>query len=94
MLPSYDEITLTESAYRHGFDDQDVVEVVVRPCLVIVNRRGRSHGYEVFGQNATGAYLLLAAKLVEYDGWSVLRVYHVNWMTDSERRRFLRHVSR
>lgn len=71
-----------------------MAEVVERPCLVIVNRRGRAYGYEIMGQNAAGAYLLLAAKLVEYEQRSALRVYHVNWMTDSERRRYLRHLRR
>ncbi len=94
MILSYDALILTESAYRHGFDEDDVVEVVERPCLVIVNRRGRSYGYEILGQNAGGAYLLLAAKLVEYHDRTVLRVYHVNRMKDSDRRRYLRHVRR
>ena len=92
MLPPYDEIILTESAYRHGFDDDDVAEVLLGPRLITRNRRGRRFGYEVSGRNAAGDYLLFAARVVEYPAGSVLRVYHLNRMTDREKRRYNRHI--
>ena len=54
MLPCYDEFVMTDSAYRHGFKDDDFVEMLRRPHLVIRNRRGRLVGYEVFCRNRGG----------------------------------------
>ena len=89
MLPRYDEIVLTDSAYRHGFGDEDVAEMLRRKTLIIRSRRGRLVGYEILGRNADGVYLLGAARVVEYpSGDSVLRVFHLNRMTYSERRRY------
>jgi len=88
MLPAYDEIFLSPSAYRHGFDDDDVAEVLSGPRMIVRNRRGRSYGYEILGRNAAGAYLLLAARVLESQGRSVLRVYHADRMTADEIRRY------
>jgi hypothetical protein len=88
----YDEIELTDSAYRHGYDDEDVAEVLRGPHLVILSRRGKLQGYEVFGRNDEGEYLLLAGRVVEYEGIGVFRVFHVNRMTDAERTRYQRQV--
>ena len=88
----YDEIELTESAYRHGYEDEDVAEMLRTPHLIVVNRRGRLQGYEIFGRNSAGAYLLLAGRVVEYQGVPVFRVFHIGRMTDTERKRFQRQV--
>jgi len=84
----YDEIELTESAYRHGFDDEDVAEMMRGRHLLIRSRRGRQFGYEIFGRNNGGEYLLAAGRVIESDKDKVFRVSHVNRMTDAERRRF------
>jgi hypothetical protein len=54
MLPRYEEIVLTDSAYRHGFSDGDVAEMSRGRRLIIRSRRGPITGYEVFGRNAAG----------------------------------------
>ena len=86
----YDEFELTESAYRHGFDDEDMAEILHGRHLVLRSRRGRLTGYEILGRNAAGAYLLAACRVVESSGVSVLRVFHLNRMSDAEKRRFQR----
>jgi len=88
----YDEIELTESAYRHGYGDEDMAEMLRGRCLIISSRRGRLQGYEVFGRNSGGEYLLAAGRVVEYTGNEIFRVFHINRMTDAERKRFLRQV--
>lgn len=88
----YDEIELTESAYRHGYDDEDVADMLRGAFLVIRSRRGRLNGYEVFGRNTPGEYLLAAGRMVEYHGVQVFRVFHIGRMTDTERRRYQRQV--
>ncbi len=59
MLPRYDEFELTDSAYGHGYHDEDVAEMLRGAHLVIGNRRGRLVGYEIFGRNRGGSYYLL-----------------------------------
>lgn len=86
----YDEIELTESAYRHGYDDEDVVAMLRQRHLVIQNRRGRMIGFEILGRSDSGEYLLAAARVVESYGFKVLRVFHLNRMSDTERKRFQR----
>jgi len=88
----YDELELTDSAYRHGYQDEDIREMLRGPHLVIRNRRGRRRGYEIFGRNFWGAYLLAAGRVIEYGSKRVLRVFHINRMTGAERKRFRRQV--
>ena len=92
MLPRYDEFHLTDSAYRHGYNDEDVAEMLRGTHLVIRSRRGRLVGYEIFGCNRAGAYLLAAGRVVQSGDAKVLRVFHVNRMTPAERKRFKREV--
>ena len=86
----YDEFELTESAYRHGYDDADIAEMLRRRHLIVRSRRGRIAGYEILGRNAAGEYLLAAARVIELTGVKVLRVFHLNRMSESEKRRFRR----
>jgi len=88
----YDEFELTDSAYRHGFHDDDFAEMLRRRHLIIRSRRGKLVGYEVFGRNRGGIYLLAAGRIVESGGTRRFRVYHLNRMTPTERRRFQREV--
>jgi hypothetical protein len=62
------------------------------PHLVIRNRRGRKAGYELFGRNFAGAYLLAAGRLIHAGGKRLLLVFHIGRMTPAERRRFQREV--
>jgi hypothetical protein len=55
---AYDEFELTESAYRHGYDDADVAEMLRRKHLIVRSRRGKLVGYEILGRNAAGECLL------------------------------------
>ena len=92
MPARYDEFELTDSAYRHGYNDEDVAEMLRGTHLVIRNRRGRLVGYEILGRNRAGSYLLAAGRVVESGGAKVLRVFHVNRMSGAEGRRCQRQV--
>lgn len=92
MLPPYEEFEFTDSAYRHGYNDEDFADMLRRPRLVIRSRRGRMTGYEIFGRTRAGTYLLAAGRVIHYRDLPVFRVFHLNRMTDAERRRFQRHV--
>ena len=88
----YDEIELTDSAYRLGYDDEDVADMLRGAFLVIRNRRGWLNGYEIFGRNGAGDYLLAAGRVIESQEVKVFRVFHIGRMTDAERRRYRRQV--
>ena len=90
MTPRYDEFDLTDSAYRHGFSDEDFAEMLRGQHFVVRSRRGRTIGYEVFGRNKSGAYLLAAGRLVESLSDTIFRVFHLARMSNAERRRFQR----
>ena len=87
---AYDEFELTESAYKHGYDDADFAEMLRGQHFVIRSRRGKMSGYEILGRNSAGEYLLAAARVVEYTGLKLLRVFHLNRMSGAEIRRFRR----
>ena len=89
---AYDEFELTESAYRHGYDDEDFADMLRGRHLVIRSRRGRLSGYEIPGRNSTGEYLLAAGRVVQSNATKVLRVFHLNRMSDAEKRRFKRTI--
>lgn len=90
----YGEIELTDSAYRHGFHDDDVAEMLRRRHLMIRSRRGKLVGYEVLGRNRGGIYLLAAGRIVQSGNTKRFRVFHLNRMTPAERRRFQREIKR
>lgn len=58
--------------------------------LVVRSRRGRLSGCEILGRNQSGVYLLAAARVVESVGVKGLRIFHLDRMNHSERRRFRR----
>ena len=92
MPPRYDEYELTDSAYRHGYDDEDFAQMLRGRILVIHSRRGRLVGEEVFGRNAAGVYLHAVGRVVKSGAGQVLRVFHLNRMKDTDRKRFKRWV--
>ena len=94
MMPRFEEFELTESAYRHGFDDEDFGEMLRGPHIFIRSRRGKRAGYEILGLGGGGVYLLAAARVVQGEEKKRLRVFHVNLMTAAEKRRFRRMVQR
>jgi hypothetical protein len=90
LRPPYEEFELTDSAYRHGFNDEDFAEVLRGRHLIVRCRRGKMIGYEVFGRNRGGAYLLAAGRVVQLPGRNVFRVFHLDRMSAAERRRFIK----
>jgi len=93
MGPVYEEFELTESAYRHGYDDGDVAELLRGRHLIFRSRRGRQFGYEFLGRNDAGEYLLVVGRMVQSDGRKMLRVFHIDRMPDADRKRFEKQTS-
>jgi len=90
MGPAYDEFYLTDSACRHGYDEEDVAELLRGRHLIFRSRRGRQFGYEFLGQNQAGEYLLVVGRVVQSHGTKILRIFHIDRMLESDRKRFQR----
>ena len=93
MGQAHEEFELTDSAYRHGYDDEDVAELLRRRHLIFRSRRGRQFGYEFLGRNEAGEYLLVIGRVVQSHGRKILRVFHIDRMGDADRKRFARLMS-
>lgn len=92
--PSFSEFYLTDSATRHGFDDQDVADVFSGRVLMLRSRRGYANVYEILGRNRTGEYLLVVGRVIEYEGRRCWSVFHVGTMSDADRRLYQRSLPR
>ena len=82
------DVVFTSSAWRHGYTEEDFYEVLAGRYLKIRSQRGMDDVYELLGRNLDGAYLHIVYRLMS-DGR--LRVFHMNRMTETQRRRWQRY---
>ena len=81
-------VVFTSSAWRHGYTEEDFYEVLAGRYLKIRSQRGMDDVYELLGRNLDGAYLHIVYRVMS-DGR--LRVFHMNRMTETQRRRWQRY---
>lgn len=79
------EAIFVPSAFHHGCTIEDFYERLAGRPLKIRSQRGRADVYELLGQNLAGDYLHIVYRVLA-DGR--LRVFHMNRMTDSQKRRY------
>ena len=79
-------MVFVESAFKHGYHEEDFFEVLEAGPLKLRSKRGLENVYELFGRNYVGEYLHIAYRHEE--GREV--VFHMRTMTPRERRRFRR----
>ena len=79
-------VVFVESAFRHGYYEEDLYEVLESRPLKVRSRRGLKSVYELYGRNHVGDYLHIAYRQ-EPDRTVV---FHIRRMTESERRLFWR----
>ena len=53
-------VVFVESAFRHGYEEEDFFEVLELGPLKTRSRRGLKNVYELYGRNFTGEYLHIA----------------------------------
>ena len=82
------DVVFTPSASRHGYTEEDFYEVLAGRYLKIRSQRGMDDVYELLGRNLSGAYLHIVYRVLS-DGR--LRVFHMNRMTETQRRRLQRY---
>ena len=79
------KIDFADTAFRHGFHEEDFFEILAGKYIRLRNQRGIDDVFELLGQNLAGDYLHVVYRLPEYD---CLRVFHMNRMTEIQKRRF------
>lgn len=81
------EVIFAALAFHHSYEAEDFFEVVAGRPLKIRSQRGFDDIYELLGRNLAGDYLHIVYRVLA-DGR--LRVFHMNRMTDAQKRRFRR----
>ena len=81
------EVIFTESAFRHGYEEEDVFELLHGRYARIRSQRGFPDVYELFGRNAAGDYLHVIYRDLPDGRWSV---FHIMRMTEAHKRRYKR----
>ena len=82
-------VEFRDSAFRHGFTEEDFFDLLSGRYLKIRSQRGIEDVYELLGRNLAGNYLHVAYRLLPDHG---LRVFHMSPMTEKQRRRYRRLV--
>ena len=81
------EPVYTSSAFRHGYTQDDLQEMLQSRYIKVRSQRGLSDVYEIFGRNFGGDYLHAVYRLLPDGRW---RVFHIARMTPAHRRRYRR----
>jgi hypothetical protein len=77
-------VVFTESAHKHGFQEEDFYEVLERGPVKLRSQRGLEGVYELYGRNYAGEYLHIAYRREpERDV-----VFHMRAMNPREKQRF------
>lgn len=82
------EAVFVNSAFRHGYARQDFYELLAGDYLKIRSQRGLDEVYELLGRNLSGAYLHVVYRALPDHR---LRVFHMNVMTEAQKRRYRRY---
>lgn len=82
------DVVFTPSALRHGYTKEDFYEVLAGRYLKIRSQRGMDDVYELLGRNLSGGYLHIVYRVLSAGR---LRVFHMNRMTETQRRRLQRY---
>jgi len=82
------EAVFTSSAFRHGYTKQDFYELLAADYLKIRSQRGFDEVYELLGRNLSGSYLHVVYRVLPDNR---LRVFHMNGMSEAQKRRYRRH---
>jgi len=74
-------VVFAESAFKHGYGEEDFFEMLETGPLKLRSRRGLKGVYELLGRNYVGEYLHVAFRREEDRGI----VFHIRAMTIREK---------
>ena len=78
-------VLFTESAFHHGYQEEDFYEVLESRPWKMRSRRGFKDVFEMYGRTHAGEYLHVALREEPDD---VTIVFHMRRMTDREKRSY------
>lgn len=78
-------VVFVESAFRHGYTEDDVHELLQGRYVRLRSQRGITDGDELFGRNFADDYPHVVYRVLPDGRW---RVFHIARMTDAHRRRY------
>jgi hypothetical protein len=81
-------VIFSASAFRHGYGEQDFYELLATKYLKIRSQRGLDDVDELLGRNLGGAYLHIIYRVLPDQR---LRVFHINTMTEAQKKRYRRY---
>lgn len=81
-------VVFVETAFRHGYGEDDFYEVLESEPLKLRSRRGMAGVYEIYGRNSVGDYLHIAYRK-EGERYTV---FHMRRMTEREKRFYRRRL--
>jgi hypothetical protein len=78
------EVIFSASPFRHAYAEQDFYELLATNYLKIRSQRRLDDVYELSGRNLSGTYLHVIDRVLPERR---LRVFHINTMTEAQRKR-------
>ena len=85
--PTVPDVDFADSAFRHGYAEEDCFEVLTGRYLKVRSQRGLENVYELLGRNLAGEYLHIVYRVLAD---ARLRVFHIARMNEKQRRRYRR----
>ena len=81
-------VVFVESAFKHGYAEEDFFEVLETAPLKLRSRRGLKGVYELLGRNFAGEYLHVAYR---HEGDREV-VFHIRAMSPREKHRYCKNI--
>jgi hypothetical protein len=80
------KVEFADSAFRHRIHEEDFFELLSGKYIKLKSQRGIANIFELLGQNLAGDYIHVIYRIVPKE--NLLRVFHMNRMTERQKQRF------
>ena len=86
------KVEFADTAFRDGFQEEDFIELLSGRYIKLRSQRGITDVFELLGHNLSGDYIHIIYRVLPKE--NALRVFHMNQMTESQKRRFKQMVKK
>jgi hypothetical protein len=80
------KVEFADSAFRHEFHEEDFFELLSGKYIKLKSQPGFSDVFELLGQNLAGDHIYIIYRIVPKE--KLIRVFHMNRMTERQKKRF------
>ena len=84
-----ERVIYKDSAFKHGYGENDYDAVMRHAKLVLRSRRGYRNVYEILGRNDAGDYLHIITRRYLNGTERIVIVFHMSEMKAADRKRFI-----